>query len=71
MGWNYRIIDFGTHLALHEVHYDKAGNIKAYGAEPASFVCDLNEGQDGIARAVYLAFRDAQDRSILKVAQLP
>lgn len=25
MTWNYRIIDHGDHLALHEVHYDAAG----------------------------------------------
>jgi hypothetical protein len=43
MSWNYRIIDFGTHKALHEVYYDDAGNPRAYTAEPATFVADPSE----------------------------
>jgi len=63
---NYRIIDFGTHLALREVHYAKDGAPRAYAAEPASFVADPGEASD-IAGALALALADARDRPVLPV----
>ena len=34
MTWNYRIIDHGDWLGLHEVYYDKQGNPRSYAVEP-------------------------------------
>jgi hypothetical protein len=34
MKWNYRIIDHGEWLGLHEVYYDKQGNPRSYAVEP-------------------------------------
>lgn len=68
--WNYRIIDFGTHLALHEVHYADGGAPRAYTAEPASFVADPGEASD-IAGALAMALADAKDRPVLPVGIFP
>lgn len=39
--WNYRIIDFGTHFALHEAFYDDEGTPYAFTETPATFGCEL------------------------------
>jgi hypothetical protein len=39
MSWNYRVVDHGTHLALHEAYYDETGIT----AEPTWFVGDALE----------------------------
>jgi len=62
--WNYRIINFGTHKALHEVHYED-GKPVAYASEPATFVCDPD--QDDIANALRMALQDAMTRGVLAV----
>jgi len=64
MTWNYRIIDFGTHKALHEVYYDENGNPNAWTAEPAMFACDAD--QNDIAGALRTALADTE-RPILHV----
>lgn len=51
MSWNYRIIDHGDLLALHEVHYDEDGQPQLYTNDPATLACDYEEGPDGLARA--------------------
>lgn len=63
--WNYRIIDFGTHKALHEVHYDAAGKPNGYTENPATFVCDPD--QDDIGAALERALRGARERPVLPV----
>lgn len=67
--WNYRIIDFGTHRALHEVHYDALGKPRAYTEEPATFVCDPDE-KDGIIGALEMALADSK-REWLTPADFP
>ena len=42
MTWNYRILDFGTHYALHEVHYDN-DIPHSWTEEPCSFAWDIDE----------------------------
>lgn len=64
MTWNYRIIDFGTHRALHEVHYDGDRPV-AYSEAPATFACDPD--QDDIAGSLEVALRDARERPMLNV----
>ena len=72
MTWNYRILRYtdGT-LALHEVYYDEAGQVKNYTARPISFAVDADEGHDGLVQSMKLALRDAIDRPILDVPDLP
>jgi hypothetical protein len=65
--WNYRIIDFGTHKALHEVHY-QGGRPVAYGSEPADFVCDPD--QDDIANALERALGDVKHLPALAVGEI-
>jgi len=65
--WNYRIIDFGTHKALHEVHY-KDGQPVAFAEGPATFVCDPD--QDDIASALEMALGDAKARPVIAVADI-
>ena len=54
MSWNYRIIDHGDHLALHEVHDDADGKPNAYTARPVTFVSGPGEGSE-ISSALALA----------------
>lgn len=55
--WNYRVIDFGTHKALHEVHYDDDGKPSCYTSEPITFVCEPDED---IASALEMALDDVR-----------
>lgn len=71
MIWNYRIIQFEEHLALHEVFYDEAGKVEAYTADAISFVADIEEGAAGIIGSLEQAFADASSRPILQVGDLP
>lgn len=71
MSWNYRIIDHATHLALHAVHYDRRGRVKAWSAVPTSFVGDPEAGVAGLAGDLAPALNDALNRPVLKRADLP
>lgn len=71
MTWNYRIIDFATHLALHEVYYDKRGRVMRWSAVPATFVGDPGEGAEGLALGLARALDDARLRPVLKQGDLP
>lgn len=65
MSWNYRIIDHGTHLALHEVYYDQRGRVNTWSAEPTTFISDTDEGADGLALSLEQALSDARNRPVL------
>lgn len=65
--WGYRIIDFGTHKALHEVHY-AGGNPVAYTESPATFACDHD--QNDIAGALDRALFDARKHPVLNLNQI-
>lgn len=67
MTWNYRIIDFGHHVALHEVYYDAAGKPRSYAEQPASFVADPGCAGE-IASALAMALKDATERPLLAAA---
>ena len=71
MSWNYRIIDHGDHLALHEVHYDEAGAVKAYTADAIEFVADPEEGPADIVGSLERALTNARDLPVLKAEDLP
>ena len=55
MAWNYRIIDHGTHIALHEVHYRDDGSPRAYTTGPATFIADEDDGAIEIGKGLQMA----------------
>lgn len=72
MSWNYRIIlhdldpDPAKHwYGLHEVFYGHPDDRTKPGVgptkEPISFVCDLDEGKEGIIGALELALKNVRD----------
>lgn len=72
MTWNYRIIDFGDHFALHEVYYEKDGKtVKAYTEGAATFGVDEEEGREGVIHSLELALADARRRPVLRKSELP
>lgn len=71
MTWNYRIIDHGDWLGLHEVHYDEAGVPRSYTADPVSFVDSKEDGSPSIVAALQIAVRDAETRPALKASDFP
>jgi hypothetical protein len=67
MTWDYRIIDFGDHVALHEVHYAADGSPSAYAESPAAFVADVGHAHE-IGRALAAALSDAKSRPVLSLS---
>jgi hypothetical protein len=67
--WNYRVIDFGDHLALHEVHYED-GKPVAYTEGPATFVTDNELGLVDLLGSLDLASGDAKSRPVLPVGEI-
>jgi hypothetical protein len=55
--WSYRIVRYvnGGGYGLHEVHYDDDGLPWSMTVNPASFVCDVDEGPEGIEGSLLLA----------------
>ncbi len=73
MTWNYRIILHDDHAepwyGLHEVHY-RDGKISGF-TTPIEFTCNGYEGPEGIVRSLRMALRDAQERPVLKLSEIP
>jgi molybdopterin-guanine dinucleotide biosynthesis protein A len=67
MTWNYRIINHGEWLGLHEVHYSENGEPVAYTAAPAPFSCDTEDGAEGIIASLQMALKDARSREVLPI----
>ncbi len=67
--WNYRIIDFGTHFALCEVHYRNEVPC-AYTVEPCGFITNLDEGAEGIIDSLRMAMV-AGTKPVLTLADFP
>lgn len=68
MTWNYRIIRHADWIGLHEVYYDDGGRPKSYTTNAATFVCDLDEGPDGIIKSLEMALADARKHPVLTEA---
>jgi hypothetical protein len=75
MTWNYRIIkhdgaDCAGHewFALHEVYTDNGK--MSWSEDPISFVCDVEEGPDGVIKSLELALSDARTRPVLLMSEL-
>lgn len=64
--WNYRIVKYadGSGFGLHEVYYDGDGQPWGMTDEPASFVCDIDEGPNGVKQSLLTARVDAIRRPI-------
>ena len=61
MVWNYRIVRYpdSQGFGLHEVYYDDEHRPWSMTADPASFVCDDEEGSAEVTRALRMALDDA------------
>jgi hypothetical protein len=73
--WNYRIIkhdgaDNAGHewFGLHEVYTDDRG--LSWTENPLSFVCDTEEGSEGIIKSLEMALADARNRPVLLMNEL-
>lgn len=71
MTWNYRVLDHGTHWAVHEVYYHDDGSVMAWEEEPATFSTDPQLGMADIVLSLERALSDARRRAVLRVADLP
>lgn len=67
MTWNYRIIDYNTHRALHEVYYDPQGRPVAYTSNPVRFCVDADDADNAIIEQLRMAIDDALFYPILHV----
>ena len=65
MTWNYRIVRYldNKGFGLHEVYYEGDREV-AMTESPASFVCDAEEGPDGVSDSLRLALSDASHRPV-------
>ncbi len=73
MSWNYRIIFHDTDpdpekhwYGLHEVYYSENGKL-SWTAEPISFVCDPEEGSQGIIGSLKRALKTLDDPTYSEV----
>ena len=75
MTWRYQIIlhDKAEHpwYGLHEVYVGMEG-VEGVGhtEEPISFVCDENEGSEGIINSLKMALQDAGKLPVLKESEV-
>jgi hypothetical protein len=73
MSWEYRVIDFGSHSALHEVYYDKCGEPASFAENPATFDSYPDNGEKPedittqLARALNSARKPVLQISVFKV----
>lgn len=68
MTWNYRIVrhhEPSEWYGLHEVYYDDDGKPTSMTADPVDFVCDGDEGSEGLVRSLEMALADAKRRPVL------
>jgi len=67
MIWNYRIIEFPTHRALHEVYYDGRGRPEGYTENPVSFTEEPDES-GAIQGELELALKDIRELPVLEAS---
>jgi len=72
--WNYRIIYWDKeeypYYSLHEVYYDKDGNIISYTLEPIEFVTDEENGSDDLIGSIQMALNDVNKYPVLYQSNL-
>ena len=72
--WNYRLIlhdtDDNPWYGLHEVFYDKGDAVNGWTENPISFICDQDEGPEGIKHDLANAASDADARPPLVLSEL-
>lgn len=67
MTWNYRIIHYQNgDFGLHEVYYDEKEKPTAITRTPVQFVCNAEEGHEGIVKSLRIALYDAEHRPVMK-----
>jgi hypothetical protein len=59
MSWNRRVMRHPNgELAIHEVHYDEAGNVTGWSKEPSEAV-DAEEGLHGLRESIETTHRQS------------
>lgn len=70
MSWNYRIVRYknGGGYGLHEVYYDYEYGGKIFGVTEAAvaFVCNAEEGPEGVKASLLMALADAGKYPVLE-----
>lgn len=68
MSWNYRLVDYGSHLALHEVYYGPDGKVEGGTASPRAITGDTAEE---IAEDLELMLEDIRKHPPLREQDMP
>lgn len=68
--WDYRIIDHGNQLSLHEVTYRANGTVANWSKRPVKFVADAGSGPMEIVEMLQIALESARRRPVLRLADL-
>lgn len=68
--WDYRIVDHGNHVSLHEVTYRANGTVSNWNKRPVRFVADAGGGPTEIVDMLQIALESARRRPVLKLADL-
>lgn len=68
MSWNYRLVDYGSHMAVHEVYYDKEGKITGLTETPRTLTGD---SVDDIEEDLKLILEQLRRHPPLSSADLP
>lgn len=68
--WDYRIIDHGNQLSLHEVTYRANGTVANWSKRPVRFVADVHSGPMEIVEMLQIALESARRRPVLRLADL-
>lgn len=71
MSWNYRVLDHGTHLAVHQVYCHDDGSVMDWEPEAATFSTDPQLGVADIVLSLERALSDTRRRGVLRVVDLP
>lgn len=66
--WNYRLVDYGSHLGVHEVYYDEGGKVKCWGSEPEKII---GESIDDIEDDLKLILKDLRRFPPIPESELP
>lgn len=68
MSWNYRLVNYGTHLALHEVYYGEDGSITGVTVHPRAVTGDTIQD---IEEDLKLMLETLRRHPVLREDELP
>lgn len=63
--WNYRVINHGSWVGIHEVYYEKNGKLSSYTTDAVGVACSAEEGAKGLGETLAM-MRRALDEPALR-----